>query len=249
MSLITQLQKLDPGAEILLFELDGSDFGADVLRFHGHAIPHTAEELAAAGASADQLPAKSIWWQGNEYAAWPMQIDGIEANSDGTVVRPTLTVGNVNGRITALCLAFDNLLEFQLTMRLTLAQYLDADNFPEGNPEADPGEEALEVWYVDQKISENGTTVAWELASPGDVGGETIGRQMTTLCHWAMTNGYRGPDCGYTGAAMFDDEDNPTDDPALDQCKGCLSSCKLRFGENNELSFGGFPAVSLIARS
>ena len=33
MSLITQLQKLEPGAEILLFELDGSDFGADTLWF------------------------------------------------------------------------------------------------------------------------------------------------------------------------------------------------------------------------
>lgn len=143
MSLISDIQTLEPGSEVLLFELDGSDYGADILRFHGHAIPHTPEDLLAAGVNADQLPAKSIWWQGNEYAAWPMQIDGIEANSDGTAVRPTLTVGNVNGRITALCLAFDNLLEFQLTMHLTLAQYLDAANFPEGNPEADPGRRRL----------------------------------------------------------------------------------------------------------
>ncbi|HDS1813388.1 phage minor tail protein L, partial [Pseudomonas sp. GD03651] len=167
MSLIKDLQSLEPGSEVLLYELDGSDFGADTLRFHGHAIPHTPEELAAAGANADQLPAKSIWWQGNEYGAWPMQIDGIEANSDGTAVRPTLTVGNVNGRITALCLAFDNLLEFKLTMRHTMARYLDAANFPSGNPEADPTEEAIEVWYIDQKVAENGNTVAWELASPG----------------------------------------------------------------------------------
>ncbi|MGQ7140839.1 hypothetical protein ACUOA8_09315, partial [Escherichia sp. SS-MK2] len=27
---------------------------------------------------------------------------------------------------------------------------------------------------------------------------------------------------------------------------GTLSACKLRFGENNELSFGGFPGTSLI---
>lgn len=249
MSLITQLQKLEPGAEILLFELDGSDFGADTLRFHGHAIPHTPQELAAAGANADQLPAKSIWWQGNEYGAWPMQIDGIEANSDGTAVRPTLTVGNVNGRITALCVAFDNLLEFKLTMRHTMARYLDAVNFPEGNPEADPTEEAIEVWYIDQKVSENGKTVAWELASPGDVGGEAIGRQMTQLCHWAMTAGYRGPNCGYIGP-YFDLDGNSTDDPAKDQCNGCLDSgCTVRFGQGNQLPFGGFPAVSLIARS
>ncbi|WP_028693955.1 phage minor tail protein L [Pseudomonas cremoricolorata] len=249
MSLIKDLQSLEPGNEVLLFELDGSEFGTDVLRFHGHAIPHSAEELRQAGANADQLPAKSIWWQGQEYAAWPMQLDGIAANGDGTAVRPTLTVGNVGGRITALCLAFDNLLEFRLTIRHTLAHYLDAANFPEGNTQADPNEEAIEVWYIDQKVSENGTTVSWELASPGDVGGESIGRQMTQLCHWAMTAGYRGPDCGYTGA-YFDLDGKPTDDPAKDQCNGCLDSgCTVRWGRGNPIPFGGFPAVSLIARS
>ncbi|EKL0662083.1 TPA: phage minor tail protein L, partial [Pseudomonas aeruginosa] len=50
MNLILQIQKLEPGSEIMLFELDGSEFGADVLRFHGHAIPHTPQDLAAAGA-------------------------------------------------------------------------------------------------------------------------------------------------------------------------------------------------------
>ncbi|HHH9302157.1 TPA: phage minor tail protein L, partial [Pseudomonas aeruginosa] len=79
MTLITDIQKLEPGGEVVLFELDGSDFGADVVRFHGHAIPHSPQELAAAGANADQLPAKSIWWQGHKYAAWPVQIEGIEA--------------------------------------------------------------------------------------------------------------------------------------------------------------------------
>ncbi|MGH8379246.1 phage minor tail protein L [Pseudomonas sp.] len=249
MSLISDIQTLAPGSEVLLFELDGSDFGADILRFHGHAIPHSPEELMAAGVDADQLPAKPIWWQGNEYGAWPMQIEGIEANSDGTAVRPTLSVGNVNGRITALCLAFDNLLEFKLTIRQTLGRYLDAENFPSGSPDADPAEESIEVWYIDQKISENGTMVAWELASPGDVGGETIGRQMTTLCHEAMTGGYRGPVCGYTGPYV-DEDGKPTDDPAKDECSGCLGTgCEARWGAENELPFVGFPGVSLIARS
>lgn len=98
-------------------------------------------------------------------------------------------------------------------------------------------------------MTEDGTAVAWELASPGDVGGETIGRQMTTLCHWAMTNGYRGPNCGYTGP-RYDMDGNPTDDPAKDQCNGCLDTgCVVRHGQGNQLPFGGFPAVSLIARS
>lgn len=63
MPLISDIQVLEPGSEVLLFELDGTDYGADVLRFHGHAIPHTAAELIAAGDNADQLPAKAIYWQ------------------------------------------------------------------------------------------------------------------------------------------------------------------------------------------
>lgn len=249
MSLISQLQKLEPGAEILLFELDGTEFGADTLRFHGHAIPHSSEELIAAGAEVDQLPAKPIYWQGAEYSAWPVQLEGIEANSDGTAVRPTFTAGNVSGRITALCLAFQDLLDFKLTMRHTLGQYLDAENFPNGNPDADPTQETIEVWYIDQKTSEDGENVSWELASPGDVGGESVGRQMTTLCHWCLTGGYRGPNCGYTGSYV-DKDGLPTDDPEKDECDATRTrGCEPRFGSGNELPFGGFPAVSLIARS
>jgi lambda family phage minor tail protein L len=249
MPLISDFQILEPGSEVLLFELDGSDYGADILRFHGHSIPYTSAELMAAGADADQLPAKSITWQGEEYGAWPMQIDGIEANGDGTAIRPTLSVGNVNGRITALCLAFEDLLEFKLTMRHTLGRYLDAVNFEGGNIDADPTQESIEVWYLDQKTNEDGENVSWELASPGDVGGESIGRQMTTLCHWALTGGYRGPNCGYTGGYV-DIDGNPTDNPEMDGCNGLLTTgCKAHWGADNELPFGGFPAVSLIARS
>ena len=138
MALITDIQKLEPGGEIRLFEIDGTEYGADYLRFHGHAIPHTPEELLAYEGSEDDLPAKSIWWQGAEYAAWPVQIEGISSSSDGTASRPTFAAGNINGRVTALCLAFEDLLKFKLTVRETLAKYLDAVNFPEGNPTAAP---------------------------------------------------------------------------------------------------------------
>lgn len=264
MALIADIQKLEPGGEVRLFEIDGTEYGADILRFHAHAIPHTPAELDQNGPSlsldfaggqfaaddGQELSAKSIWWQGNEYAAWPVQIEGIGADSNGTATRPVFSAGNVNGRITALCLAFEDLLKFQLTVRETLAQYLDAVNFPEGNPTADPTQEALEIWYIDQKTGEDGEVVQWELSSPGEIDNHGLpGRQMTTFCHWAMTGGYRGPNCGYTGSAMFDDDDAPTGDPSMDECKGGLKSCKLRFGENNELNHGGFPAVSLIARS
>jgi len=247
--LIRDLQRLEPGDEVILFELDGSEWGADVVRFHGYQVPYTADELRAAGADADQLPPKSIWWQGQEYAAWPVQIEGIETNGEGREVRPKFTAGNVSGRITALCLAFEDMLQFQLTIRCTMKRFLDAANFEGGNDEADPTQEIIEIWYLDQKTGDNDQTVTWELASPGDVGGEQVGRQMTTLCHWAMTGGYRGPNCGYTGPYV-DIDGNPTDDPELDECDGCLGTgCEPRFGATSQLPFGGFPAVSIIARS
>ena len=58
----------------------------------------------------------------------------------------------------------------------------------------------------------------------------------------AAVANYRGEECQYTGAAMFTDKDEPTDDPALDRCSGSLASCRIR---HNESRFGGFPASSL----
>jgi lambda family phage minor tail protein L len=72
-------------------------------------------------------------------------------------------------------------------------------------------------------------------------------RQLHSLCTWCIRNKYRtGDGCDYAGTRYFDKNNNPVSDPSLDECNGTLSACKLRFGENNELSFGGFPGTSLI---
>lgn len=62
---------------------------APILRFHGHGIPYSSQKLIVAGAYADQLSAEPIYFGGQEYDAWPVQSEGIEANGDGTAVRPT----------------------------------------------------------------------------------------------------------------------------------------------------------------
>ncbi|MGQ7167513.1 hypothetical protein ACUOCP_03415, partial [Escherichia sp. R-CC3] len=80
MSLNADYQKLEPGDEVRLFEVDGTAFGTgEVLRFHSYSLAQTEAEIAAAGGDENKLPAKSIWWQGEEYKAWPCQIEGIEA--------------------------------------------------------------------------------------------------------------------------------------------------------------------------
>lgn len=231
MRLIADIQRLEPGTLIELFELDATTISGDVLRFHGYT--HVG----------------SIWWQGNEYSPWPIEGKGFARSSQGQQPAPRLVVGNVDGSITAICLATGDLVGAKVRRRRTLGRFLDARNFPEGNPEADPAEEfPVEEWYVEQKTAETSEAVEFELSSALDFNGVQLpGRQIVAnVCGWLMIGGYRGPNCGYTGAAMFDRDDNPVADPSLDKCGGRLSSCKCRFGVTNQLPFGSFPAADLV---
>lgn len=249
MSINSDYQKLEPGNAIRLFEVDGSAFGvSDILRFHSHNIPHTEAEIIAAGGDESKLPAKSIWWQGEEYKAWPCQVEDVEASTSGSGAQPKLSVANLDSSITALCLHYDDLLQAKVTIHDTLAQYLDARNFTSGNPSADPTQEKLQVFYIDSKSSETNQVVEFTLSSPMDLQGLMLPtRQLHAMCTWCIRGKYRtGDGCDYAGTRYFDDKNNPVDDPSLDKCSGTLRGCKLRFGENEELPFGGFPGTSLI---
>ncbi|WP_186390505.1 phage minor tail protein L [Citrobacter freundii] len=249
MSLNADYQKLEPGSEVRLFEVDGSAFGVgEILRFHAYNIPHTEQEILAAGGDETKLPAKSIWWQGEEYSAWPCLIEGIETSTDGNSAQPKLSVANLDSSITALCLAYDDLLQAKVTIHDTLAKYLDTRNFSDGNATADPTQEKLKVYYIDAKSTETNEVVAFTLSSPMDLQGLMIPtRQLHSLCTWCIRNKYRtGDSCDYAGTRYFDKHNNPVDDPSKDECNGTLSACKLRHGDANELPFGGFPGTSLI---
>ncbi|KMJ43677.1 phage minor tail protein L [Xenorhabdus khoisanae] len=244
------IQKLAPGKTVRLYEVDGTAFGADVLRFHAYGIPLTPDEIEAAKNNPDKFKPKSIWWQGREYGAWPVKIEGLDLSSDGKSARPKLTVTNINGLITALCLQFEDMVQAKVTIHDTFVHYLDAVNFPEGNPTADPEQERTQTFYVDRKEVETDKEVTFELASPADLEGLRIPtRQIHSLCTWCSRGWYRtGKGCDYAGSRYFDENDNPVDDPGKDKCGGLLRSCKLRFGEDEPLPFGGYPGAALIRR-
>lgn len=224
------VQTLEPGKFIELFEFDATGIGGDLVRFHAH------------------LQAEGIWWQGEEYLPWPIQVEGLGMDS-GQPSQPKLGVSNINGSITALCLLYDDLVGAKLTVRRTLSKYLDSINFPDGNPDADPTQEMpLEVWYVERKAAETPEIVEFELSSALDFNGVTLPRRriIATRCGWLSIGGYRGPYCGYSGGPVAMADGTPTADPLLDRCGGLVSDCKLRFGEEGELSYGGFPAADLM---
>lgn len=219
--MINDVQNQSIDGLITLFTLDASRLGGKVYRFHGH-----NEGV--------------IGFLGESYAPIAIKADGLEVRGDGKASTPTLTLANdidgVLGAVSALCLRFNDFAGAKLTVTQTLAKYL-----------SDPtASHKTQVWYVEQKVSENGVQVAFELSNPVDFEGAKIPcREITSYCHWAVCGRYRGQECGYIGAKKFTKKGEPTTLASDDRCGGTLADCQLRFGEDAPLPFGGFPASSL----
>ena len=225
----SEIQKLNPSALVELFILDATALGGDVHYFH---------------AGTNQL-GNDVVWQGVTYVRYPVEADGFEMRATGTAPRPNLRASNMGGILGAEVRAFDDLLGAKVTRKRTFARYLDAVNFPGGNPTADPNVSLNdEVYYVDRKSAEDPAGIEWELSGALDLVGVKLPRRqiIANVCPWK----YRGGECNYTGGAVADAYDTPTSDLAKDVCGKRLTSCKLRFGVNNTLRYGGFPAAALI---
>lgn len=226
MTVAADIQSLEPGAIWEGFEVDLTEIGGGVLLFHSH------------------LQGGAVFWQGVEYSPYPVDGQGFDITTDKPAA-PRLKLANVDRLVTQLCALFDDMVGARVVRRQTLVRYLDAVNFADGNPTADPSEHLPdEVWYVERKTSETLESVEFELSSPLNLNGMAVPcRPMeANHCQWA----YRSADCGYTGPPVAKDDDTPTANPALDKCSKRITGCKLRFGANNPLPFGAFPASSLI---
>lgn len=245
MSFTQDIQQLEPGDLVQLIEVDGTAFGMDkILRFHAYNI----NTEGWASFAAESLP--SIRWQGNEYDPHPYELKGLELSSEGSQPTPTLSVGNIGNYVTALCLQYDDLVKAKVKIHTTLAKYLDAANWTDGNPTANPAEERVQLFYVNAKTAETRVQVDFELCSPFDIQNLQLpSRQITPVCTWCMRGWYRtGTGCDYSGTRYFQKDGTPTDNPALDVCGGRLVDCRDRHGEGNPLPFGGMPAANLQGR-
>ena len=175
-AIVSNLQNTNPSAIIELFtlQLDNSLHGATTIyRFHaGSSLKDNGE----------------IVWAGNSYQRFPIKAEGF-AFRQGQLPRPTLTVSNALGTITAILLsvntttAGNDLTGATVTRIRTLARFLDAVNFPgDINPYGTPDNTAefpQEIYKIDRKSAENRDTVQFELASVLDLAGIRAGRQCT----------------------------------------------------------------------
>lgn len=191
--------------------------------------------------------AGSVVWQGVIYTPWPLKGSEFATPSQGSPARPKLQVGNFGGTITALCRQYEDLLWAKLKRRRTLVKYLDAVNFADGNPTANPAEEyPVETWFITRKVNETPAAIEFDLGSPLDLQGVKLPRRQVVAgtCLWA----YRSGECGYAGGPVADYANNPTSDPAKDQCSRTMTGCKLRHGQFAELPIGSFPGIARVPR-
>ena len=167
-AIVSNLQNTNPSAIIELFtlQLDNSLHGSTTIyRFHnGSSLKDNGE----------------IVWAGNSYQRFPIKAEGF-AFRQGQLPRPTLTVSNALGTITAILLsvntttAGNDLTGATVTRIRTLARFLDAVNFPgDINPYGTPDSTAefpQEIYKIDRKSAENREVVQFELASVFDLAG------------------------------------------------------------------------------
>ena len=117
------LQEINPGSIIELFtiELNTALHGSNTIyRFHNGA------NLNANG---------EVVWAGNSYLRFPIECKGFEFGSTGTLPRPTISISNIFGTITAIMQDINtttvgnDLNGAKFTRIRTLARFLDAVNF------------------------------------------------------------------------------------------------------------------------
>ena len=175
---VSALQEINPGAVIELFtlQLDATLHGSTTIyRFHNGA------NLNANG---------EVVWAGNSYLRFPIECTGFEFTGTGTLPRPTITVSNIFGTLTAIMQSVNqvtvgnDLNGAKLVRIRTLVRYLDAVNFtgntnPYGTP--DPSAEfPQEIYFLDRKISENRDVVQWEAISALDLVNVKLPKRIAT---------------------------------------------------------------------
>lgn len=263
--LTSDLQKLSVAGLVTLYELDATKLGAGVYRWHGHIGREDwlyifryldksqyldKTDTFNAIDTIHDLVRRDIIWQNQVYTPVAIQTDGLEMRGDGRPSTPQLSLANnisgVQNAVTQLCAFFDDFCGAQLRVIHTLAKHLDAANFTDGNASADTTQYREQYWLVEHKIEESLEVVTFELSNPLSAQEKKIpARDITSYCSWAAVGEYRGESCGYTGSKMFTIDGEPTTNAALDKCGGRLKDCKLRFGEFEPLSFGGFVGANL----
>jgi lambda family phage minor tail protein L len=226
-------QSLTPSAPVSLFKLDATSIGATTYFF-----------------CQSRYESANVLFGGQSYTAVDVEFANFEVSGAGTLPTPTLTLANSNGVFQNIINTYGDLTGCVVQRVRTFRQFLD------GEPGADPTAYfGPDTFRVERKSAENPNFIEWELSASIDQEGKLLpGRVVIRdTCLWRYRRwnpatssfDYSKVQCPYTGTAYFDKTGN-TVSAANDSCGRKVSDCKLRFGSDAVLPFGGFPGAARV---
>jgi lambda family phage minor tail protein L len=228
-SLMYEATNLSPSSLIHLFEFDLTS----VVKSIGSSLVNDGEDIGIAFGDPDDADNANIlrfhnnikvidsyiYWQGKTYFPAPIQAEGFDISSRGTLPTPVLRItAQKEEEIEALSILrrtvhkYGDIIGAKVTRIRTFAKYLDAKNFsdisqvdstqgayPSPFPdeyEPDPyAEFPRDVFYVERKSSENKVNLEYELSALIDVEGIKLPRRVVLSQKCGFT--YRGCGCFY----------------------------------------------------
>lgn len=231
MSAIAEARKLEATALVQLFKLDATPVGGVELNF-------TTDTVAGQS---------QVVFGGVTFIHLPVRVTGMKVSSTGPLQTPTLTIANSGSLIQEFVNTWGNLAGCKLTRIRTYARFLDNGATPNSTAFFGP-----DVFTIDRKASDTPEEISWELSVGNDMQGVYVGRTiirdtcMARYRYFNPSNGqfeYAQAQCPYSGTRYFNKNDVEVFSPSLDEPSRSRKCCTLRFGENGELPFHGFPGI------
>ncbi len=152
---LNECTRAEQSASVVLWEIDLTEVGGERYFF--------CNEQNEKG--------EPVTWQGRQYQPYPIQGSGFELNGKGTSTRPTLTVSNLYGMVTGMAEDMQSLVGGTVVRRKVYARFLDAVNFVNGNSYADPEQEVISRWRIEQCSELSAVSASFVLSTPTETDG------------------------------------------------------------------------------
>jgi lambda family phage minor tail protein L len=214
-SINSELNSLTPSTPLYLYEIDFSKIAPTTLNYNyngeqpmNNGIYRIYNDYNLYKIINNEYG--TLKWQNNYYYPFPIQAEGFEYNSAGTLPTPKLTIGNFSPDgsnnsfykyIRMQVQSLGDIVGAKFTRIKTFLKYIDGANFSGNinifNPQTGIYEAELprDIYYIDRKSLENKNVIEYELASILDV--ENVTLPGRTILAKKCTFQYRGEGCCY----------------------------------------------------
>lgn len=230
-----EANKADPSAYITLFELRETkpDLGVEPVIYRFTSSVYSNSPISRGG---------------EIYQAIPIEADGFELKTSGTLPTPRISVALNGNPIGESLRQVDDFIGWEVTRIRTFSTFLDDGETPDSTAIL-----GADVYRIERKVAQTLHQVEWELQAVIDQEGMVLPRRQLNRDYcshvyrtWdANANAFnlRDVTCPYAGATSYN-EGNKVVENKDDACGRTVRSCKVRFGRGVSLPTTAFPGLN-----